>query len=153
MSSDLIYRIYDNVDRLEVIDELDRLMNSPGDEQSIKAIARSILIEAIIGRLTGNIDKRNITLICQQIRQELLNMIPFELEVAVPLTELTKERVGLWIKKNLGNTVVVHYKLNRSILGGCKITYNGKYGDFSLREKFDLYWKENKAKQLQYLGL
>jgi F0F1-type ATP synthase delta subunit len=67
--------------------------------------------------------------------------IPFEL----PEQELQK--IGGWFKENMGNSVLIELSYDPNLIGGCAMSYQGVYKDFSLSEKIH----QNKVQILQSL--
>ncbi len=67
--------------------------------------------------------------------------VPFDM----PDSEL--ERLGVWVKKNLGSQTIFELSFDPSLIGGCALSYNGIFKDYSLRQKI----KDNREKITQML--
>ena len=67
--------------------------------------------------------------------------IPFEM----PEPEILK--LGNWIKLNLGEETLFDLIFDQSLIGGCAISVNGIYKDYSLKQKIE----ENKKQVLETL--
>ncbi len=52
---------------------------------------------------------------------------PFE----IPKTDI--EGIGLWFKNQLGKNFLYEINLDPSLIGGCALSYKGKYQDFSIK--------------------
>lgn len=71
-----------------------------------------------------------ITELEEEINQTKLVTIYLPLEM--PPQEL--ERLGQWIKANLGAQTLFEPKLDPSLIGGCALSLKGVYKDYSLRQ-------------------
>lgn len=67
--------------------------------------------------------------------------IPFE----IPEVEIKK--LGVWFKQNLGNNSLFEIEFDSNLIGGCAISYNGIYRDYSIKQRID----DNKKRVLDIL--
>ncbi len=58
-----------------------------------------------------------------------------------PSTE-TLERIENWIKKEVGENVILEIELDTAILGGAKIAFAGKFREITLHQLIDNYFQE-----------
>ncbi len=45
-----------------------------------------------------------------------------------------------WVRSHLGQGIVVDFRYEPAVVGGAVIEFNGHYGDFSLKKKFQAYF-------------
>jgi hypothetical protein len=76
------------------------------------------------------------------LEQELTALPEVGLTLTVAPSESLLDSVATWIKTNLEPKAVVALKLDRQILGGAQISYQGKYADYSVRHALDAALKE-----------
>ncbi|MBI2414269.1 hypothetical protein HYV31_00285 [candidate division WWE3 bacterium] len=60
-----------------------------------------------------------------------------DLTLAFNPTPKFLQEVLFWLNKNVSNNIVLKVNYQEDIVAGALITYNGKYGDFSTRNKLD----------------
>lgn len=70
------------------------------------------------------------------LKDELKGMESVKITVALDLSEKTMERIGVWVKENVGEGAVAEFFVNPSIIAGATIAYKGRYKDFSLEKEF-----------------
>ena len=78
-----------------------------------------------------------------QNKEEYLNNLAHEIHsarvmeitVANYIQDSSLKKVSTWIKENVGENVVLNIKIEPEIMAGAKISFNGKFYDFSLKEK------------------
>ena len=69
------------------------------------------------------------------LKKELEKIETLDLSVAITPSDKFIDAVFEWVRKNLGDKVVVNFKKNPSIVGGAIVSYKGQYGDFSISKK------------------
>ena len=45
-----------------------------------------------------------------------------------------------WVRSHMGEGIVLDFRYEPSVVGGAVIEFNGHYGDFSLKKKFQAYF-------------
>jgi len=82
------------------------------------------------------------------IVQELITSVN-ELEICKitlavkPPREIIKS-ICNWLRSNVTGNIILDVLCNPDMLAGVIISYQGKYGDYSLRSRFDTLWAEKK---------
>lgn len=71
------------------------------------------------------------------VREAVSQMREIKLEVARELPQKSVEEISRWVRKYLGEDVVVDYRLRPELIGGATVYWEGRYGDFSLKKKLD----------------
>lgn len=64
---------------------------------------------------------------------EKLPLVTITLAVAPPKKEIN--RLGQWFRRNVHPRAILDIHQNPQIIGGCRIIWRGREGDFSLRRK------------------
>jgi F0F1-type ATP synthase delta subunit len=62
------------------------------------------------------------------------------------------ERIWLWVRKNVGEGVVIKFNVDRSIGAGAVLVYEGKYRNYSLKKKLDDYFASRSQDVSQILA-
>jgi F0F1-type ATP synthase delta subunit len=71
----------------------------------------------------------------EALAKSLKSVNELELTLAVNPTEDFVSGCFAWVQKNVGEDVVLNIKKDPALVGGAKITYKGKYLDYSLARK------------------
>lgn len=160
MSSDdlktLMKTVFTRDDWLRLRREVDRLEESlykTGDEGYETVLENDVRKE--IAEILGgqNVSKDIVHDRLREIREFLGEVHAVKITLAVePPRSLVKE-IWNWVEKNAGEGIILEIKINPGILGGALIAWNGRYADFSLRERWEKDWKERGAERLIKLGI
>lgn len=59
----------------------------------------------------------------------------------VPSRDLVK-RIHSWMWKNLGIRVLISFNIDSGVLGGCNLSYEGRYFDYSLERMVNEYFSK-----------
>jgi F0F1-type ATP synthase delta subunit len=59
------------------------------------------------------------------------------LTLAFTPTESFRKKISAWLQKEIGRPLFLKITVDKTILGGAIIIYNGRYQDASLRKKLD----------------
>lgn len=102
---------------------------SPETSQAIKATIKENKISLDnIGQL-----KELLTGLKEQIHK----LKPIEITLAFSPPEAIIKNIFDWVIKNLGFGLILDIKIDKTILGGAIINFNGKYKDYSLKKRMD----------------
>ena len=74
------------------------------------------------------------------VREVVKKMREIKLEVARELPQKAVEEISRWVRKYLGEDVVMEFKLKPELIGGATVYWEGRYGDFSLKKKLESYF-------------
>ena len=103
--------------------EIDVLINSKYQSENNELIRDSTLLE---------LEKRKIT--PENWQKELDSLKILKITVACEPTRSNILAYGSWIKKNIGQDVIMDISIDSNIVSGAQIVWNGKYKDYSLSE-------------------
>ena len=73
----------------------------------------------------------------ESVRQQILSARILELTVSGYLDDAVLGEVSAWVKKNIGEDVILSVKIDREVLAGAKISFGGKFEDCSLKDQLD----------------
>lgn len=62
-----------------------------------------------------------------------------KLTLAISPTPAMIDDISTWVKKNVGQDVVLDIKMDESIIAGAQISLDGKYGDYSLKPDYEQF--------------
>ncbi len=65
------------------------------------------------------------------------NTKPIIIYLPIELPEPNQLELGQWLKTNVGPQSLYEISFNGELIGGCAISYNGTYRDYSLRAKIN----------------
>lgn len=112
------YLTKDQVDILK--HEIDILMNSKYQSKKNELVRESTLLE---------LEKRKTT--PEDWLKELESLRVLKITMAVEPTRANILAYGAWIKKNIGEDVIMEISVNSDIVAGAQMVWNGKYKDYS----------------------
>ena len=73
----------------------------------------------------------------ESLRREILSARILELIVSGYLEDAVLDGISKWVKENVGEDVVLSIKIDPSIMAGAKISFNGRFEDYSLTDKLE----------------
>ena len=68
----------------------------------------------------------------ETIKKKLDECESIKIDIAFEPSEATVEKVSEWLRKEIGESVVLDIGHDRSLLGGARIMYRGKYKEYAL---------------------
>lgn len=146
MYSDLLPLVRTKSDVDKVCRELDRLieslfmLNSGGfDEVLQNGVARGIA-EILRNELPQDNESKKEEL--RKIKEELLKLPVVNLTIAGDLTSEEIEEISDDLRTNVNAGIILDIQRDSLIVGGALITYQGKFGDFSISTKMEKAWDQ-----------
>lgn len=118
-----------------------------GFEEGLKTIIADyseMLKEAL---QKNNIQQNNQTAIkayLKGLKEEIQKLKEIKLTFAFEPSQNSVDKFFDWVYQNLGDGIVLDISLDKSILGGTIIEYEGKYQDLSLRKKMEEVFGEKR---------
>jgi hypothetical protein len=101
----------------------------------IKAKIRQLPRKKTYPDVSGTITPGNKEVESISKKIESLPVIIITLATALPKEEI--KRLGRWFRRNVHPQVLLDIHQDDKIIGGCRIIWRGREGDFSLRKKFE----------------
>jgi len=128
-------------DALEALDAIEAILYKTrvDDQQSNGIAAKYKLVKELQSELADQADKVDWI---RLRREELKNMRVVRLTTAIELASDVVDRAGSWVKQNIGLDTVIDWVVDARLLGGCKVTFEGKFTDQSLATRLDEYWEK-----------
>jgi len=83
----------------------------------------------------SNTEKVEVAL--NKVKDEIRKLKVLSLSIGFEPAEQTLETIFEWVKKNMGEGIVLDIKIDKGILGGAVIAYEGKYRDESVKKMLD----------------
>jgi hypothetical protein len=71
----------------------------------------------------------------ETLRKQIMSARVLEITIATCLSEQSLSRISVWVKEHFGENVVLNVLVDKTILAGAKISFNGKHKDCSLKEQ------------------
>ena len=130
MCSDVYELVLTTGDRELLMGEIDILVNNLYKTEALASEVRSEAANV----LGGYKDQLWV------VREVVKKMREIKLEVARELPQKAVEEISRWVRKYLGEDVVMEFKLKPELIGGATVYWEGRYGDFSLKKKLESYF-------------
>ncbi|KKU02756.1 MAG: hypothetical protein UX99_C0033G0007 [Candidatus Amesbacteria bacterium GW2011_GWB1_47_26] len=130
MYSDVYELVLTTGDRELLMGEIDILVNNLYKTEALASEVRSEAANV----LGGYKDQLWV------VREVVKKMREIKLEVARELPQKAVEEISRWVRKYLGEDVVMEFKLKPELIGGATVYWEGRYGDFSLKKKLESYF-------------
>lgn len=150
MQSDVWEQIRTKSELQEAITQIqllkDGLYQRPGEFTKILENTVSSRFAEIIRReLHGqelNADNDNLKNLLREMENNLRQFKTLKLIIAKELSDSIIGQLHDWIYQNFGKDIVLDLEIDPSVIGGAKIYFQGKYGDFTLDKKLsEINWK------------
>jgi hypothetical protein len=129
-----------------LLGELDRLEESlyktEGElEETLKTRVRIEVAEILARDLPHTIEGKREML--RLMKSKILALPVVNITVAIDSTVVLVEWLSNLLREMVNNEIIIDIESNRLILGGAIISYQGKFGDFSLQSKIEKAWTEH----------
>lgn len=150
MSSDINQIICTVEEQLEVLYQMDEILkyiyksDNEDIQQFINKTARYGITEAIFSRLSDQSDRLVQAKTIEKMKEEIKELRVLKLTFAINPTVDTMKKVCQWVKTNIGQDVILAIDVNNRIVAGIILSFEGRYGIFTARNKFDKYWENNR---------
>jgi F0F1-type ATP synthase delta subunit len=110
-------------------------------DEVLETIVRASVAKKIRQDLVQNVEKESYL---NDLDLMLSKIKVVKLTLAVEPTERMVDNLSNWIRKNLGDGVILDFDYNRALIGGAMVVYQGKFGDYSLANYFEKKSDEEK---------
>lgn len=150
-NDNLIY--YDFINSIETIGERDQIASEidyllesifENSNDPLTNALKKISVQTE-EKLKGIFKKNNLDILdretvkndLSQLKKILKSFKVIKLSIAFYPSREIIEKVSKWIKSNLGAEYLLDIEVNKSIIGGAIIVFNGKYRDMTLRKTLE----------------
>lgn len=135
---------------LSILDQLEQTVfktNHNEVEQFVSESANYKLGKILISNLSLSTDSTtnnghvSLSKIISSLKDRLRSMRVLSLTLVFLPTANEVDTIADWVKRNIGEDVVIDILSQKEIMSGVKISFCGKYADYSLRTKLNEFWK------------
>lgn len=155
MAKNLLDSIFTKSDANVLENELEKILSYLFKEGSIddkiKKTVRIGTYEFLKSDFPEFKDRKAIKNFLESTREKLRKLRIINMTIAFEPTASLIEKIGKWVKENIGEDVVFDLSVDKSIIGGAEISFNGKYKEYILRDKFNEVFKNRKEELLKCL--
>ncbi len=148
----LLENIHTKEDLDSLVSEISQLLASLyKTEKTFDMILESGISATTAGFIERNLKKKDhATLIAglTDLSKLLQQIRTIHLTFGFEPTHEAISNIHKWLLTNMKNIYVLEINYDPKILGGVVVEYEGRFGDYSLRKRVDLYMKENKSELL-----
>ncbi len=165
MSSTLLY--YDVLRDIKTIEQLEEFSSDIDNILSSLFKVKNKNIEEILNKTVGQktlgivkklvetnkidaSDYNSLDKLLNGIKQDLRKIRILKMFLAIDPTSEIIDHVFDWVKKNLGEGIVLDIDKDESILGGAIISFNGTYKDFSLKRALEGIFQTKKDEIMNF---
>lgn len=85
----------------------------------------------------SEINQSNNTNFFKQLEDITSQLQPIIIYLPIELPEKNQFELGQWLKTNVGKSSLYEVNFNGELIGGCAISFNGRFKDYSLRAKIN----------------
>lgn len=86
---------------------------------------------------TGDFGRTHMYKTLEAIRKAIEALPTVLLYLAYLPDEKSLTELGRWVRKNVGDTTLLDIRFDAGAVGGARIAYEGKFGDYSLHRTFE----------------
>lgn len=157
MSSEILSRVGTVDEQQWLLEELQALENSlyKTGEGNWEAVVNSRLGSEFAGIIfkeinDAGIDKKKYL---RELMVAVKAMKTIKVTIAINPTKNLVSNITEWVKRNLNAGIIVSVETDKSIIGGARIAFNGKYSDYSLKKIWENTWgnkQEEILKKINY---
>ncbi len=155
MYSEILSRVRTKIEVEKLKEEIDLIIDhlfskdSVAFESFLKSNIRPWVVEILTKEWADAGDKIEYL---RKLKEKLESLKYLTLILAFEPTELSIDKFFNFVRKNIGEGVVLDIAVDREILGGAKIIWQGQYRDFSLKKVFEREVEERKEELVQMLA-
>lgn len=126
--------VYTGIDSL-----LDALYRKEGD---VGEILETTMPRIIVKPLKEELIHKGVSVESVQeyldgLKQALEKLQILSLEIAFDPTEETIAILTTWVRKNIGNAVIIQFSLDKTLLSGVRLSFEGRYKEINLAHIID----------------
>jgi F0F1-type ATP synthase delta subunit len=125
---------------LREIEEVEQAIYSK-NESAFTQLANSNT-QKLLGSLLADkdtIESRNSVI--ESIRENLKKVQTIELMLGIDPSQEMIDKISAWVKKNISEYGVVDIKIDKEIIAGARISYQGRYIDATVNKDWSEFWK------------
>ena len=165
MSSILLY--YDSLRDIKLVEQLEEFSSEIDNILSNLFKVKNKNIEEILDRTVGqktlgivkklvqenkidSSDYNSLDKLLNGIKQDLKKIRNLKMSLAIDPTSEIIDHLFDWVKKNLGEGIILDIDKNETILGGTIISFDGRYKDLSLKRTLEETFRNKKSEIMSF---
>mgnify|MGYP001599052857 CR=1 FL=1 len=156
MYTEILSHIRTKADVWQLEDEVDLLLDhlykgKAGDfDLALKKDVRSWLSELLVSAFTKPEIKKDDYI--RGLKEAIGTLRELKLTLAFEPTQNSIEKIHDWVRKNVGENIILDITFNPTIFAGAIVIFEGEYRDLSLRNKFKEQFGQNRERIFEILG-
>jgi hypothetical protein len=119
-------------------------------ENSYEDVMRKLVRSEIAGILTSQnrseVDKKGVL---REINECVKKLRLLKITLAIDPPPLIIDKIAQWIHQNVGAEIVLDIEVDPGILSGARVSFEGRYGDFTLIKEWERVWKEKSEEMMK----
>ena len=136
---------------------LDALFKTQGNAfekalNSISAIHKDQLNQTFLKNNINSENQANIKEFLTSLRVEVRKLKTLKLTLAFQASQNLIDNLFAWVVKNIGEGCILDIEIDKAILGGTIIAYEGKYEDLSLKKALEEVLENKREEILMHLS-
>ncbi len=137
--SDILSLVSTRTDLNKINNELDLLEAGIFEMKgnTFDFVLKNSISEGLANVIAKLVSGQNKEEIIKKIKERLAQIKFVEITIAIDPSQEFIEKMVSMIKENINQNVALDIKIDRSILGGARVIFEGKYHDGSLKNKLD----------------
>jgi hypothetical protein len=155
MYQELLTQLRTKQEVLRLLEEVEMLLESlyedsgRGFDRTLASQVRAWVSDAISDEINKNeVDKKSYLM---KLKKKLSSLKEVKLALAFEPSSASIDKFSSFIKKNVGEEVVMDLSYEPKLIGGTTLSYDGEYRDFSINRFFEQDYKKNKKMVLELL--
>lgn len=141
---------------IEIDTLLDALFKTQGNAfekalNSISAIHKDELKQTFLKNNINSENQANIKECLTALREEVGKLKTLKLSLAFQASQNLIDNLFNWVVKNIGEGCILDIEVDKAILGGTIIVYEGKYTDLTLKKKLEEVFATKRTEVLSFI--
>ncbi len=143
------------MDGINTVDQAHRLLEQLEDlEKNLYKAGSNI--DTVLGQVFSKTEKESFLNLCSQnnvnaedingvkkvigtLRDSISSLPKLEIQIAVTPTEYIIKTIGRWVEQNTGGKKLLDIVVNKGLIGGAAVSFNGLYRDYSVKKMLDAH--------------
>lgn len=124
---------------------IEEILNNTVGQKTLEIVKKLVQENKIDSSDYNSLDK-----LLNGIKQDFKKIRILKMSLAIDPTSEIIDHLFDWVKKNLGEGIILDIDKNETILGGAVISFDGMYKDLSLKRTLEETFKNKKAEIMSF---
>ena len=145
MYSEIIQMLKTKEETYQILDEVDLLLKTIYHYSTMyDEVLNNDIRKWVKDMVTNEMEKEKIGKedYYKGLKEAIDKLKVLDLTISFEPTGSAVDHISFWVKENLGEEIIINFIHDPKIIAGATISYNGRYLDLSLLEKFNQSFKE-----------